>query len=173
MKRILSSIVFILVFFTSFSNEILCNESYRIKDYSVCYMVNDSIMTMSIIEVQNLTPDYIWIFLNDNPDIDSKEFIYDRFIRKYDGDMSLFQWMIDGNVIWNNSCIDIFDRSFFKILSPNQNFYFVGQSDSALIKRVKQEIKILTSNEIYNIYKPLSRFDNLSRPSYQPNVVVF
>lgn len=154
-----------------FPNRIEGKQPYAIHEYNDCYAVDSVRHAEWILEIKNIADENIWILFENDDTISDKTLINNRFRSRRDGGMSLYHWMVDGNVNWGEPCLDLFS-DFFKILPPNESFYVVSESDSAMFKELKNKLRVLSNSEIKLIFKPLSLIEHTAKPSYQPNVLI-
>lgn len=172
MKTALFSAIFLLFSIVSFSNNLNEGDHFVLKHFDVCYEANDTSTTSSIIEIQNISTENVWIFVEQDLDVTDHDLIVNRFLRRNGGDMNLFQWMSDGNVHWESFCANIYDKLFFKILEPNSSFYFVELRNEKQTKALINQIRVFSSQKLRSIFNPLTKFPALTLPSYQPNIII-
>jgi hypothetical protein len=144
-----------------------------IRKMSDCYKINGMICQQNLLQIENVSDENIWIFFEPDTTLTDNELILSRFKYKGEGDMSLYQWITDGNVNWGNLCPEL-DSLFFKILTPNQKFNIVYIGDNIeCFDEISQKLRIITNSEIRQIYKPLSQISATDPPAFQPDVIVF
>lgn len=172
MKASLIFVIFLFFTVKSFSNNLSESDHFVLKHFDVCYEANDTTATSSIIEIQNISTENVWIFVEQDHDITDHDLIVNRFLRRNGGDMNLFQWMSDGNVHWESFCANIYDKLFFKILEPNTSFCIVVLENKKSTKALLNQIRIISSQKLRSIFDPLTKFPALTPPSYQPNIII-
>lgn len=97
--------------------------------------------------------------------------IYNRFIHRK-GDMSLIQWILDGNVVWD-SWKDILYETFFKILAPNHSFevIFITQPNGKPFMISEKHLRIIPLSTIER-WKIMRLISPDMKPAFQPDVLV-
>lgn len=157
---------------TIFCSNMVCvvygQDSYLITESTVPYVIyNEETVNQYIYTIRNITDNNIWILLEKDPSIDNRKLIVTRFKQKSTG-MSLFDFMIC-ETDWTDFKLKPYNN-FFKILSPNDEFSFIF-TNSAIYDSFKESIRIMTAEEMAEIFKPLLIIDPDTKPSYQPNVI--
>ena len=103
-------------------------KSYEIEITRSPLISNEVIINQSIMTIKNVSCQNIWILIEKDTSLTNKELINRRFKYRNDGEMSLFQWMVD-EVDWSRFVTNI-DSTFFKILAPGLTFTMISVDNS-------------------------------------------
>ena len=142
-------------------------KSYEIEITRSPLISNEILINQSIITVKNVSCQNIWILIEKDTSLTNKELINRRFKYRNDGEMSLFQWMVD-EVDWSRFVTNI-DSTFFKILAPGLTFTMISVDNS--VYKLIEYIRIISGEEMKELFKALSTLPPDITPSYQPNVI--
>lgn len=143
-------------------------KSYEIEITRSPLISNEILINQSIITIKNVSCQNIWILIEKDTSLTNKELINRRFKYRNEGDMSLFQWMVDGEVDWSRFVTNI-DSTFFKILAPGLTFTMISVDNS--VYKLIEYIRIISGEEMKELFKALSTLPPDITPSYQPDVI--
>ena len=73
-----------------------------IRKMSDCYKINGMICQQNLLQIENVSDENIWIFFEPDTTLTDNELILSRFKYKGEGDMSLYQWITDGEISVRN-----------------------------------------------------------------------
>lgn len=137
------------------------------------YRLSGKEIVQRVIEIENKSDENLWLFFEKDSVGSNRNIIRKRFFRSPSGEMSLFQWMVDGNVNWGELCPDIYDRWFFKIIPPHDSFHIVLiGNDISKFEHVEKQIRILTQLEMQDIHGGFKCITApKTHPSYQENII--
>lgn len=144
------------------------HNSYEIEITRSPLISNEILINQSIITIKNVSCQNIWILIEKDTSLTNKELINRRFKYRNEGDMSLFQWMVDGEVDWSRFVTNI-DSTFFKILAPGLTFTMISVDNS--VYKLIEYIRIISGEEMKELFKALSTLPPDITPSYQPDVI--
>lgn len=143
------------------------SEMFRLTKVNEQFTDNNEV---SIYEIKNLSDDNLWILFEHDRTMTTKQLIRLRFKKSNYGGMSMFHWMIDGEVDWSRFVPDLYG-TFFKILPPEQSFFIYihcNNDDYSILG----DIRILPNLEVKESFNLLSKVSAKIKPSYQPNIMV-
>ena len=143
------------------------HNSYEIEITESPLISNEVIINQSIMTIKNVSCQNIWILIEKDTSLTNKELINRRFKYRNDGEMSLFQWMVD-EVDWSRFVTNI-DSTFFKILAPGLTFTMISV-DNPMYELIEY-IRIISGEEMKELFKALSTLPPDTTPSYQPDVI--
>ena len=143
------------------------HNSYEIEITESPLISNEVIIKQSIMTIENVSCQNIWILIEKDTSLTNKELINRRFKYRNDGEMSLFQWMVD-EVDWSRFVTNI-DSTFFKILAPGLTFTMISVDNS--VYKLIEYIRIISGEEMKELFKALSTLPPDTTPSYQPDVI--
>lgn len=143
-------------------------------DYNISYreepvIIEGDSIRQFICEIQNKSNNNIWILFESDSTLTNKEIIYHRFKKRVPSGMSMYQWMVDGNVNWNNFVPDL-NSTFFKILPPNEIFNIISSHNFS--GNLIPCLRIITTEEIISYFHALANLSPTIYPSYQLNVLL-
>ena len=144
------------------------HNSYEIEITESPLISNEVIIKQSIMTIENVSCQNIWILIEKDTSLTNKELINRRFKYRNEGDMSLFQWMVDGNVNWSGFVLRL-DSTFFKILAPGLTFTMISV-DNPMYELIEY-IRIISGEEMKELFNALSTLPPDTTPSYQPDVI--
>lgn len=142
-------------------------KSYEIEITRSPLISNEVIINQSIMIIKNVSCQNIWILIEKDTSLTNKELINRRFKYRNEGDMSLFQWMVD-EVDWSRFVTNI-DSTFFKILAPGLTFTMISVDNS--VYKLIEYIRIISGEEMKELFNALSTLPPDTTPSYQPDVI--
>ena len=142
-------------------------KSYEIEITRSPLISNEVIINQSIMTIKNVSCQNIWILIEKDTSLTNKELINRRFKYRNDGEMSLFQWMVD-EVDWSRFVTNI-DSTFFKILAPGLTFTMISVDNS--VYKLIEYIRIISGEEMKELFNALSTLPPDTTPSYQPDVI--
>ena len=143
------------------------HNSYEIEITESPLISNEVIINQSIMTIKNVSCQNIWILIEKDTSLTNKELINRRFKYRNDGEMSLFQWMVD-EVDWSRFVTNI-DSTFFKILAPGLTFTMISVDNS--VYKLIEYIRIISGEEMKELFNALSTLPPDTTPSYQPDVI--
>ena len=142
-------------------------KSYEIEITRSPLISNEILINQSIITIKNVSCQNIWILIEKDTSLTNKKLINRRFKYRNDGEMSLFQWMVD-EVDWSRFVTNI-DSTFFKILAPGLTFTMISVNNP--MYELIEYIRIISGEEMKELFKSLSALPPDITPSYQPDVI--
>lgn len=168
----INSFILLILLISWHTNIVEGKQPYSIREFNECFVIDSVKHVEHVLKIKNEANENLWILFEQNDTISDKTLIYQRFRNRKDGDMGLYQWMVDGNVNWGKPCLDLYTE-FFKILPPNESFYIVSDTNhNRLYIELINAMHVLSNTEIRQIFKPLSNIKPTNPPAYQPNILL-
>ena len=131
--------------------------------------MSGDITSQYINAIHNNSEQRVWVFFEEDTTISNNQLIYNRLKHRPEGGMSMFEWIVDGNVNWDGFVLDM--ESFIKIIPPGETFSIVTLHEPVNEKILKM-IRVIPDDEMIEYFHALSTIKPTDTPLYQPNVIV-
>lgn len=135
-------------------------------------IVDDETYTQDIVLITNNSHNNVWVVFTMDQN-SSNEYIFKKKFLKCakGGDMRFINWILDGNVNWDNYVDDIYGH-FFKILAPSQEFYIIYQyEEDKDVEDMVNSFRILCGRDFGRWKNIVEDLSPSTPPAYQPCVI--
>ena len=120
--------------------------------------------------IQNNSKNNAWVFFEKDTSMSNDKLIFFRLKHRPEGSMSMFEWIVDGNVNWGNVTYELWS-TFIKIIPPNEKFTVVTLSGNTNYELLRA-LRVIPEEELIQIFSPLSVIKPTDIPLYQQDIIV-
>lgn len=124
------------------------NPLQDMKVKNINYYILDKYTEVGMVKINNPLMEKVFIVFELDTIKSNRAIITERFKTRNNGNMSFYEWIIDGNVNAENFSPELYS-TFFKILASKENFWIVTPCDTCLkLKNAISHIRIIPYSEL-------------------------
>lgn len=166
----MTKFIFALTFIFLFTPIIEAEENEWVKTDTTeaNYMVNGEVVRQLIFSVDNISDENIWLVFENDKSKSDYELIKERYLRKQDDGITLFNMIIDPNAIFGNWIFDIYN-CFLKIIKPHKSFnVIVTYCNRIEAYNFIDKIRLIPMHELEKTGRFLMKIEPNNVTTYQP-----
>lgn len=168
---IFKQLAIILTFLLSFSITTTAGEMTwcRTDTTKANYMIDGKTVRQVIFSVSNTSDENIWLLFENDDTKTTHYLIRERYLRKQDGETSLFDMITDPNAIFGDWIYDI-STCFLKVIKPHSVFYvIVTYQDEVAAYNMIDRIRLISMQDLIKAGSFLTIIDSENFTTYHPD----